>query len=158
MRVVDATTAMQILHRPNPNQATPLQPPPSQAPPFDNFNRPPVQPFERHVSDPRVRDGPPFDRYAQTVDPRTRPIDPRIQAQQPRPMARAEPVIPRQAFQLPPNFQAMGQPTGNPNQEQEKANLIMQVLALSDQQIALLPLEQRQSIMLLKEQIQRGGT
>jgi len=63
-------------------------------------------------------------------------------------------------IQLPPNFgQSMGQTGGNlsANQEQEKAQLIMQVLALSDQQIALLPAEQRQSIMLLKEQIQRGA-
>jgi cleavage stimulation factor subunit 2 len=43
------------------------------------------------------------------------------------------------------------------NQEQEKAQLIMQVLALSDRQIEMLPNEQRQSIMLLKEQITRGS-
>lgn len=38
-------------------------------------------------------------------------------------------------------------------QDQEKAALIMQVLSLTDQQIALLPEDQRQSIMVLKEQI-----
>ncbi|KAL3189341.1 hypothetical protein MRX96_002658 [Rhipicephalus microplus] len=38
----------------------------------------------------------------------------------------------------------------------EKAALIMQVLQLSDQQIALLPPDQRQSIMVLKEQIARS--
>lgn len=43
-------------------------------------------------------------------------------------------------------------------QEQEKAALIMQVLQLSDQQIAMLPPEQRQSIMLLKQQIGSGST
>ncbi|KAG8192758.1 hypothetical protein JTE90_009778 [Oedothorax gibbosus] len=37
--------------------------------------------------------------------------------------------------------------------DSEKAALIMQVLQLSDQQIAMLPPEQRQSIMILKEQI-----
>ncbi|XP_013784845.1 cleavage stimulation factor subunit 2-like [Limulus polyphemus] len=41
-------------------------------------------------------------------------------------------------------------------QDQEKAALIMQVLQLSDQQIAMLPPEQRQSILILKEQIARS--
>lgn len=41
--------------------------------------------------------------------------------------------------------------------DQEKAALIMQVLQLSDQQIAMLPPEQRQSIMILKEQIARSA-
>lgn len=50
-------------------------------------------------------------------------------------------------------------PAANPvisAQDQEKAALIMQVLQLSDQQIALLPPDQRQSIMVLKEQIARS--
>ncbi len=38
-----------------------------------------------------------------------------------------------------------------------QAALIMQVLQLSDEQIALLPPEQRQSIMVLKEQIARSS-
>lgn len=37
--------------------------------------------------------------------------------------------------------------------DQEKAALIMQVLQLTNEQIAMLPAEQRQSILLLKEQI-----
>ena len=37
------------------------------------------------------------------------------------------------------------------------AALIMQVLQLSDEQIALLPPDQRQSIMVLKEQIARSS-
>ncbi|XP_064105238.1 cleavage stimulation factor subunit 2-like isoform X2 [Macrobrachium nipponense] len=41
-------------------------------------------------------------------------------------------------------------------QDQEKANLIMQVLQLSDEQIQMLPPEQRSSIIQLKEQIQRS--
>ena len=41
--------------------------------------------------------------------------------------------------------------------DQEKAQLIMQVLQLSDAQIALLPPEQRQSILILKEQISRSS-
>lgn len=37
--------------------------------------------------------------------------------------------------------------------DKEKANLIMQVLQLSDEQINQLPAEQRNSILMLKEQI-----
>lgn len=37
--------------------------------------------------------------------------------------------------------------------DKEKANLIMQVLQLSDEQISVLPAEQRQSILALKEQV-----
>ncbi|XP_027214593.1 cleavage stimulation factor subunit 2 isoform X1 [Penaeus vannamei] len=55
-------------------------------------------------------------------------------------------------------------PTGAPptlppslaGQDQEKASLIMQVLQLSDDQIKMLPPEQRASILQLKEQIQRS--
>ena len=38
-----------------------------------------------------------------------------------------------------------------------QAALIMQVLQLSDEQIAMLPQDQRQSILILKEQIARSG-
>lgn len=40
--------------------------------------------------------------------------------------------------------------------DQEKAALIMQVLQLSDEQIAQLPSEQRVSIVMLKEQIAKS--
>lgn len=39
--------------------------------------------------------------------------------------------------------------------EQEKAQLIMQVLSLSDQQINMLPADQRQSILMLRQQLQQ---
>merc|ERR1719166_821122 len=42
-------------------------------------------------------------------------------------------------------------------EDPEKAQLIMQVLQLTDEQIAVLPAEQRQSIMVLKEQIKQTG-
>lgn len=45
---------------------------------------------------------------------------------------------------------------GNAVSDQEKAALIMQVLQLSDEQIAMLPPEQRQSILVLKEQIAKS--
>jgi len=66
--------------------------------------------------------------------------------------------VPPVARPGPPN-PAMGGLPAAPvsNQDQEKAALIMQVLQLSDQQIAMLPPEQRQSIMVLKEQIARSA-
>lgn len=56
-----------------------------------------------------------------------------------------------------PTGPRMTAPTQSSTPDQEKAALIMQVLQLSDQQIALLPPEQRQSIMILKEQIARSA-
>ncbi|CAH0723822.1 unnamed protein product, partial [Brenthis ino] len=81
-------------------------------------------------------------------DPRVRPNDPRTQAKMPQ-------------QQMPPGMPSMAQartiqgiPSGA--SDQEKAALIMQVLQLSDEQIALLPPEQRASILMLKEQIAKS--
>ncbi|XP_048087463.1 cleavage stimulation factor subunit 2 isoform X2 [Alosa alosa] len=78
--------------------------------------------------------------------------------------------------QVPHSMQATAPPTSRPgpgmsgvpqsggfspgqsqvsSQDQEKAALIMQVLQLTPEQIAMLPPEQRQSILILKEQIQK---
>ena len=59
----------------------------------------------------------------------------------------------------PPNMRAgPGAPLNNiAGEDPEKAQLIMQVLQLTDDQIAVLPAEQRQSIMVLKEQIKQHG-
>ncbi|XP_012872622.1 PREDICTED: cleavage stimulation factor subunit 2 tau variant [Dipodomys ordii] len=54
-----------------------------------------------------------------------------------------------------PNSFSPGQSQVTP-QDQEKAALIMQVLQLTADQIAMLPPEQRQSILILKEQIQKS--
>ncbi|XP_077487248.1 cleavage stimulation factor subunit 2 CstF64 [Amblyomma americanum] len=104
----------------------------------DMRQQPPLEDQDLRT-DPRYRPGAPF-------DPRSRggPFgggtrdDPRMAggAGRPGPPAAANPVISAQ--------------------DQEKAALIMQVLQLSDQQIALLPPDQRQSIMVLKEQIARS--
>ena len=51
-------------------------------------------------------------------------------------------------LQLPPHLAGA---------DPEKAQLIMQVLQLTDEQIAVLPAEQRQSIMVLKDQIKQHG-
>lgn len=80
-------------------------------------------------------------------DPRQR-ADPRVKAQQ-----QAMQSQQQQPQQLPNRI-----PTGIPNDasDQEKAALIMQVLQLSDEQIAMLPPEQRASILVLKEQIAKS--
>ncbi|VEL12092.1 unnamed protein product [Protopolystoma xenopodis] len=41
--------------------------------------------------------------------------------------------------------------------EQDKITLIMQVLQLSEEQIAMLPDDQRRSIRILKEQVGKAG-
>ncbi|XP_015187334.1 PREDICTED: cleavage stimulation factor subunit 2 tau variant isoform X1 [Polistes dominula] len=117
-------------------------------------------------------------------DPRM-PIDPRIAKPTP-PVPVAPPIVPRPvaAPTVPPpavvvtnngvppttalttsastatsRLMAGMSPAGNiPNgaSDQEKAALIMQVLQLSDEQIAMLPPEQRQSILVLKEQIAKS--
>ena len=47
--------------------------------------------------------------------------------------------------------------SGESSVDHEKAALIMQVLQLTEEQIAMLPPEQRQSILLLKEQIAQSA-
>jgi len=122
-----------------------MPPAPPQVGPISN-NGP--MPFNSRSLDPRARDAQP------NIDPRVRPqgpFDPRISQQQT--MSGTRPMMaptPAPAGARPPL------PSNLPNQEQEKAALIMQVLQLSDQQIAMLPAEQRQSIQLLKDQIARG--
>lgn len=94
-------------------------------------------------------------------DPRQRPLDPRqqksIAGSAPMPVAAPRPSVPPQPVPMPrvtagmsPNIGAAGA------SDQEKAALIMQVLQLSDEQIAMLPPEQRTSILVLKEQIAKS--
>lgn len=66
--------------------------------------------------------------------------------------------LPNMAGMNPQMVAAGGGGPGVTSQDQEKAALIMQVLQLTDQQIAMLPPEQRQSILILKEQISKNAT
>ncbi|KAK7867611.1 hypothetical protein R5R35_014809 [Gryllus longicercus] len=106
---------------------------------------------ESFPRDPRVAAGP--ERFPRDPrDPRDR-VDPRTGATSV-PARAPAPVPPVIARSTP-------QPTMSPNisggaSDQEKAALIMQVLQLSDEQIAMLPPEQRQSILVLKEQIAKS--
>lgn len=91
--------------------------------------RPPVASFDPRQQDPRQVD-------PRQMDPRQRPVDPRA-----RPQVAA------------PSIQQMN----NQTTEQEKAQLIMQVLQLTDEQISMLPPEQRNSILALKDQIAKSA-
>ena len=97
-------------------------------------------------------------------DPRQRPVDPRVKQmpQQPIPQPQgggASGLAAATAAAVSVSAGGGGQNQRLPNaipsnaSDQEKAALIMQVLQLSDEQIAILPPEQRASILVLKEQI-----
>jgi len=104
--------------------------------------------MRRDPRDPRSRD--PRDRGG-SAGPGSRGGGP----PQPMPGMRGGPPPPqgpppvRPPQQLPPHLAGA---------DPEKAALIMQVLQLTDEQIAVLPPEQRQSIMVLKEQISQNPT
>ncbi|KAM8953748.1 cleavage stimulation factor subunit 2 isoform 5-T5 [Pelodytes ibericus] len=119
------------------------------------------------IIDPR---GPPLDARG-ARDPRameTRPMDTRGPGPGPAPrgpmpgMQGPGPVGPQPPRQGPGIQAASTQGGFSPGQNQvtpqdhEKAALIMQVLQLTPDQIAMLPPEQRQSILILKEQIQKS--
>lgn len=97
-------------------------------------------------------------------DPRQRPVDPRQAPKDPRqqpggPAPGGRPPPPSMASQqAAAAAAAAASSNGIPNDasDQEKAALIMQVLQLSDEQIAMLPSEQRTSILVLKEQIAKS--
>ncbi|KAH8383530.1 hypothetical protein KR009_009156 [Drosophila setifemur] len=100
-------------------------------------------------------------------DPRQRPMDPRLRAgpgpqqQAPQQVMQVPQVAPptqqqqTAAQQLQSRLGAHGVLPSDAS-DQEKAALIMQVLQLSDEQIAQLPSEQRASILMLKEQIAKS--
>ncbi|XP_059611691.1 cleavage stimulation factor subunit 2 [Phlebotomus argentipes] len=90
-------------------------------------------------------------------DPRQRPIDPRTNKVPP--SVNVPVVAGISAAQVgPAGAAAAAAVRGIPSDasDHEKAALIMQVLQLSDEQIAMLPPEQRNSILVLKEQIAKS--
>ncbi|XP_048766239.1 cleavage stimulation factor subunit 2 tau variant-like [Ostrea edulis] len=137
---------------PVPNMGMPSQPAQlSQVPGQPQIGGPGVRP---EIRDPRMMGEPRMMGDPRAMGPR--PGMPMPATSQPGP-------IPR----LPTGLLGPGGLTGGlPNlsggaqispQDQEKAALIMQVLQLTDQQIAMLPPEQRQSILILKEQISKSA-
>ncbi|EEB16852.1 A-kinase anchor protein, putative [Pediculus humanus corporis] len=107
---------------------------------------------------------PPRDpRAAANLDPRTPAVDPRsgvsINTPTPPPRQPAPVPVPNPSGTISQRPTPGGMPPNalsNAVSDQEKAALIMQVLQLSDEQIAMLPPEQRQSILVLKEQIAKS--
>ncbi|XP_056638372.1 cleavage stimulation factor subunit 2 isoform X2 [Diorhabda sublineata] len=124
---------------------------------------------ENFIRDPRAATGFPVDPRQARMDPRqknivpptnqvtvsaplTRPVVP------PQPAAIARPVVPAPIIAAPTSAPNTSPGAQNPGaSDQEKAALIMQVLQLSDEQIAMLPPEQRNSILVLKEQIAKSA-
>ncbi|XP_018327819.1 cleavage stimulation factor subunit 2 tau variant [Agrilus planipennis] len=127
---------------------------------------PPATP---EIRDPRAAAPPPAPtfvndpRQARLQDPRqktvlpptTTPVVPVITG--PRPAPGPTPVTVTPSI-IPPRTNPGASPNIGPSgaSDQEKAALIMQVLQLSDEQIAMLPPEQRNSILVLKEQIAKS--
>jgi len=136
--------------------------PGSQPPPAGmNVGMPPMQP------PPAIRPQQPIADMDARRDPRSSgpvagPRDPR--ASMTRPIGNPPPSVPIGSQSSASGALASGAPTSaaigralGAGTDQEKAALIMQVLQLSDEQIALLPPDQRQSIMVLKDQIARSS-
>lgn len=124
--------------------------------PLPNPLPPPVA--ENFVRDPRSGAGFNSDpRQARLQDPRQKavvppptPIPAPVVRPPPTPVPPVIPQVQRVAPGMSPNIGNAGA------SDQEKAALIMQVLQLSDEQIAMLPPEQRTSILVLKEQIAKS--
>ncbi|KAJ8918991.1 hypothetical protein NQ315_016895 [Exocentrus adspersus] len=121
----------------------------------------------RDLRDPRAAAAPVFPNDPRQVPARVDPRQKNIAAQNqiPAPPVRTpvQPAVVSPAVQptvgptrpAPANASPSIGPAGA--SDQEKAALIMQVLQLSDEQIAMLPPEQRNSILVLKEQIAKSA-
>uniref|UniRef100_G3PZ42 Cleavage stimulation factor, 3' pre-RNA, subunit 2 n=1 Tax=Gasterosteus aculeatus aculeatus TaxID=481459 RepID=G3PZ42_GASAC len=140
---------------PPPHQAPPVHmsqmpsgpPPDMRGPPMD-MRGPPMGEPRNMMGDPR---GPPM------MEPRGPPMETR--GRDPRAMDARGPVT-GQRVPMATGMQAPVPHNMGPNAPPPpRAALIMQVLQLTPEQIAMLPPEQRQSILILKEQIQKtaGG-
>lgn len=116
---------------------------------------------------PRMDMGPGarMDMGPRDIDSRPRPVPPMMSdVREPRPDSDMRPNRMQPMPSTGPAPRPAG-PSASPTisgaqispQDQEKAALIMQVLQLSDEQIAMLPPDQRQSILILKDQIARSA-
>ncbi|XP_055590372.1 cleavage stimulation factor subunit 2 tau variant [Uranotaenia lowii] len=124
--------------------------------PMDNFPSrgvPPPRPVGP-VSNAASANQFPSDPRQRPVDPRQGPKDPRQQPSSGAPVGRSGSGVSASAASAAAAASSYGIP--NDASDQEKAALIMQVLQLSDEQIAMLPPEQRTSILVLKEQIAKS--
>ena len=175
MRIVDPETALNMLHKAAPNVPAVgvpnfAGPPPAGAGPLGPGRpvggRPDLQRDPMRMEPRLSNDGPP------PLNPDTRPPfndDIRRDPRNRDPRERSN-GMPNLRNPPPPmsggNMNSEGPPPrGGPppalpphlaGADPEKAQLIMQVLQLTDEQIAMLPPQQRESIMVLKEQINQG--
>lgn len=127
MRIVDLETAQNLLHR-SP-RAQPI--PPSSGPPLNHHD-------DRFRPHPPMRDPPPM-----------RERDRRDWYQPPLPNSGPPPPPPHRGGPPPPDSMS--------HEDQEKAALLMQVLSLTDEQIQMLPPDQRNNILRLKEQLSHAA-
>uniref|UniRef100_A0A3Q2UK73 Cleavage stimulation factor, 3' pre-RNA, subunit 2 n=1 Tax=Fundulus heteroclitus TaxID=8078 RepID=A0A3Q2UK73_FUNHE len=180
--VIDPNRA--YMAAPPPHQAPPVHIPQMGGGPPPEMRGPPMPEQRTMMVDPR---GPPMmePRGPPMMEPRGPPMEPR--GRDPRAMDTRGPVA-GQRVAIVPGMQGPVPHTMGPNappparpgpgisgvppsgggfspgqaqvstQDQEKAALIMQVLQLTPEQIAMLPPEQRQSILILKEQIQKTAS
>ena len=175
LRIVDPETALNMLHKAAPNVPAVgvpsfAGPPPAGAGPLGPGRpvggRPDLQRDPMRMEPRLSNDGPP------PFNPDTRPPfndDIRRDPRNRDPRERSN-GMPNLRNPPPPmsggNMNSEGPPPrGGPppalpphlaGADPEKAQLIMQVLQLTDEQIAMLPPQQRESIMVLKEQINQG--
>ncbi|XP_064405130.1 cleavage stimulation factor subunit 2-like isoform X2 [Halichondria panicea] len=171
MKVVDLETAQNLLHRtprgppitqpsqgPPPPQQQHHPPPqqhrsliPQQHPPSqDPHPPPPTRPY--HGPPPPRDDRGPFGGPRMPMPPQDH-FRPPMRGHPPEQRGGnyGGPPPPRAPLSRPPP------PNQEDGQDQQKAALIMQVLSLSDDQIQMLPPDQRSSILKLREQIARNG-
>lgn len=161
MRIVDPATAVTMLSKPNqmPPVLTNASLNPNMGPaPIPGLTVPfPNQDIDLRSADPRLARNMDQDLRAAPMDPnfgRGGPARPVFTPSDPRQQRNMDPRVKAQNAGPPPNRGPV-LPTADTS-DQEKAALIMQVLQLSDEQIALLPPEQRTSILVLKEQISKS--
>ena len=172
MRVLDPTIAQSMLHgsrpkplphkappaasngppppiiRPQPpTQPPPQQPPPQQPPPQSqpsSWGRPPA---EFHGG-PRPQHHPPPDRHIPPPPATYGGPPPSGPTHRPPPQQQRPPSLPRPG---PPVTPPAAQPSA------EKEDLIRQVMMLTDDQIQSLPEEQRNTLLLFKQQYNHGA-
>ncbi|KAK7107641.1 cleavage stimulation factor subunit 2-like [Littorina saxatilis] len=169
MKIVDPQVAMAMLYRDDalpPANFPPVPAPTMVPPPAAVPNRPPVPSVSATLG--RMFPGPPPVTVAASgpsqPPPRAIPLPaaplmplPEMPSRDPRMAPGAPgPVRPPPQMQAPSAPAPGGQDPQISVQDQEKAALIMQVLQLTDQQIAMLPPEQRQSILILKDQLSKN--
>uniref|UniRef100_A0AAY4BZZ9 RRM domain-containing protein n=1 Tax=Denticeps clupeoides TaxID=299321 RepID=A0AAY4BZZ9_9TELE len=125
--------------------------PPDMRGPHDMRGAPMVEP-RGMMGEPR---GPMMDQRGLPMEARGR--DPRAVDTRGSVSGQRVPVASGMQGPVPHSMQARFSPGQSQvsSQDHEKAALIMQVLQLTPEQIAMLPPEQRQSILILKEQIQK---